>query len=70
MNSKLEYEVNQNLERITLTAILQKAMAVFRKAEEGTEIYQLTKELIDCIEEKQKGLDEIKSMLYIIASKL
>lgn len=70
MNSKLEYEVNQNLERITLTAILQKAMAVFRKTEEGTEIYNLTKDLIDCIEEKQKGLDEIKSMLYIIASKL
>ena len=70
MNSKLEYEVNQSMERVTLTPILQKAMAVFRKTEEGTEIYDLTKELINCIEEKQKGLDGIKSMLYVIASKL
>jgi hypothetical protein len=45
-------------------------MQVWRKTEEGTELYDLVKELIDTIENEQSKMDQLKSLMYLIAGKM
>ncbi|QUH21777.1 hypothetical protein [Alkaliphilus sp. B6464] len=70
MDAKLEFELNQKLEKPSFTKIHQKAMAIFREVEEGTEVFEKVKELIDTIEKEQSKMDDLKGMMYLIASKM
>lgn len=70
MSIKLEHEVSQQLENPSFTKISMKAMNIWRKTEEGTELYNLCKELIEAIDQEQIKMDNLKSMLYLIAGKM
>lgn len=69
MDQKLMYEFEKTIERITLTDVSMKALKVWRMTEEGTEIFEAVKELIDTVEEKQRHLSDIKSVLFMVANK-
>jgi hypothetical protein len=67
---KLEYQLSEALERPSFALMSAKAMQVWRKTEEGTELYDLVKELIDTIENEQSKMDQLKSLMYLIAGKM
>lgn len=70
MNPKFEYELNQQLENPSFTKISMQAMKIWREAEEGSEIHNMVKELIDIIDQEQRKMESIKSLMYLIAGKM
>lgn len=70
MNTKLEYEVSQSLEKASLSKLETKVIEIWRKTEEGSEMYDMLKDLLDSIEIEQKKLDDVKSFLSLIINKL
>jgi len=70
MDSKFEYELGSQLERPSFNKISTKVMAIWREAEEGTELYIMCEDLMRTIEQEQVKLESLKSVIYLIASKM
>lgn len=70
MDSKLEYELSEQLETPSFAKIHTKVMRLWCEAEEGTEMFDKLKDIIDTIEEERKKLENVKSLAFMIANKL
>lgn len=70
MDSKFEYELGNQLEKPSFNKITTKVMGIWRETKEGTELFDMCKDLMDTIEEEQVKLESLKSVLYIIAGKM
>jgi hypothetical protein len=70
MDGKLEYELSQQLETPSFAKIHTKVMRMWCETEEGTEMFDKLKDLIDTIEIERKKLEDVKSLAFMVANKL
>jgi len=67
---KAKYDLGEIVKGPDFTRLYQKTMNIWRKTEEGTEMYDLVKNLLDAIEEEKGKNGEIKSLAFFLANKI
>lgn len=70
MDGKLEYELSKQLETPSFSKIHTKVMRLWCETEEGTEMFEKLKDIIDTIEIERKKLEAVKSLAFMVANKL
>jgi hypothetical protein len=70
MDSKLQYEFDQQLEAPSFSKIHTKVVRLWCETEEGTEMFDKLKDIIDTIEIERKKLEDVKSLAFMVANKL
>lgn len=70
LDRKVKYDYEQALQGPDFSRINSMVMQIWRKAPEGSELWNLASELMEVIDQERAKHDDIRATLFMLANKL